>query len=579
MNAPFIPESAPFSPDQRAWLNGFFAGVFSRAPAGTQPASLPSAPELKPLTILFGSQTGTAESLAKQMAKEASKRGFVPTVIDLAQFSLAKLASEKNVLIITSTYGEGEPPDNARAFHAALGAAAAPSLNGLRFSVCSLGDTNYTLFCQAGKDFDTRLEKLGATRVHARADCDLDYEAPFRAWLDASLSALGHNSSNAPQLSASPQIKNQESEIKNEGGFSRTNPFSAKVLGVHLLNGTGSAKEVNHVEFSLEGSGLSYEAGDALGVYPRNCPQLVSEILAALNCDGEEAVSTPAGELPIRTALTQNFDLGKPTPDLLEALGLSASPTILDVLDALRAASPASLTSLRSEMSNAAKVSSLLKKLQPRLYSISSSPKAHPGQVHLTVGAVRYEVGGRARKGVCSTFLAEQAVALGTTGVFVHSNKAFRPPASSDIPMIMVGPGTGIAPFRAFLEERIATAAKGKNWLFFGDQKSSADFLYRDELLGWKESGLLARLDLAFSRDQAEKIYVQQRMRENAAELFAWLEQGAHFYVCGDASRMAKDVDAALHDVIVQAGGKTADEAAAYVQNLRAAKRYQRDVY
>jgi sulfite reductase (NADPH) flavoprotein alpha-component len=558
---PLIPDNAPFSPEQRAWLNGFLAGIFSRS-AAPQSAGAPAA-ALTPLTILFGTQTGTAETLAKQAAKEAGKRGFAATVLDMAATTAAQLSQEKNVLVITSTYGDGEPPDNAKTLHAALAAADAPALSSLRFSVCSLGDTNYTAFCQCGKDFDSRLEKLGGQRIAPRTDCDLDYETSFTTWLDASLSALG-SAAAAPAAEAAPAAG---APVE----YSKKNPFLAPVLTVRNLNGPGSAKEVNHVEFSLEGSGLVYEAGDALGVLPHNCPEHVSHILAALGCDGEEAVPTAAGELSLRAALTAQFDLGKPSAELLALLGATARPELHHVIDVL-------LAHPEKRPAPAAFVAAL-KKLQPRLYSISSSPKAHPGQVHLTVGAVRYDVHGRARKGVCSTYLAERALAHGTAGVFVHSNKAFRPPAQGDTPMIMVGPGTGIAPFRAFLEERGASGAKGKNWLFFGDQRAETDFLYREELAAMQQSGLLTRLDLAFSRDQKEKIYVQNRMLEAAAELYAWLEAGACFYVCGDASRMAKDVDAALHTVIQTAGGKSAEEAAAYVQALKAAKRYQRDVY
>jgi len=569
---PLIPDNAPFSPEQRAWLNGFFAGVFSRT-AGA-PAAPAATQALAPLTILFGSQTGTAEGLAKKMAKEAGKRGFAATVLDMAQADLARLTGEKNLLVITSTYGDGEPPDNAKALYAALKAAGDRPLTSVRFSVCALGDTNYAQFCQCGKDLDAWLERLGATRVAPRTDCDLDYDAPFTAWLDSALNAL------AP-TSAGPS-ENPQSKIENaseaESGYSKKNPFPAPVLTVRNLNGPGSAKEVNHVEFSLEGSGLVYEAGDALGVVPQNCPALVADVLATLGCDGEEAVATPTGELPLRRALTECYDLAKPSAELLALLAVvpagataangTAAP--FHVIDAL-AAAPAKPAP--------ADFVARLKKIQPRLYSISSSPKAHAGQVHLTVGAVRYEKDGRPRKGVCSTFLAERGLAAGKVGVFVHANKAFRPPTSGDTPMIMVGPGTGIAPFRAFLAERRATGARGKNWLFFGDQKAAADFLYREELAGLQEAGVLTRLDLAFSRDQAEKIYVQHRMLEAATELYAWLEQGAHFYVCGDASRMAKDVDVALHQVIEKAGGKSPEAAAAYVQSLKAGKRYARDVY
>ena len=576
---PLIPDTAPFSPEQRAWLNGFLAGVFSRAPSVSNVGGVPPPREtLQPLTILFGSQSGSAESLAKKTAKEAGKRGFAPTVMDMAQATPASLAAEKNLLIITSTFGDGEPPDNAKPLHAALATAAGsqpPTLNAqlsaLRYSVCALGDTNYTLFCQCGKDFDAYLEKLGATRIAPRADCDLDYEKPYTQWLDATLAAL------AP--SSAPPIATRKSAIENETGFSKKNPFPAPVLTVRTLNAPGSAKEVNHVEFSLENSGLAYEAGDALGVIPHNCPTLVADVLAALGCDGEESVPAPDGSSTnLRHALTAHYDLGKPSADLL-ALCLpnvggvppprEASPPH-HVIDALHAA---------TQKPTPAALIPALKKIQPRLYSISSSPKAVPGQVHLTVGAVRYDHAGRTRKGVCSTFLAERALAHGTVGVFVHSNKAFRPPASADTPMIMVGPGTGIAPFRAFLTERAATGATGKNWLFFGDQRAATDFLYRDELTALQSSGVLTRLDLAFSRDQPEKIYVQQRMLAAAAELWTWLEQGAHFYVCGDASRMAKDVDLALHQVIETAGKKSPDEAAAYVQSLKTARRYQRDVY
>ncbi len=561
---PLIPETAPFSPEQRAWLNGFLAGIFSRSDVA-QTSSLPSA-SLTPLTILYGSQTGTAESLAKQISKEAGKRGFAPAILDMAEVSADQLPSHSNLLVITSTYGEGEPPDSAKALHTAL-REGAHALASIRYSVCALGDTNYTLFCQAGKDFDTYLEKHGATRITPRADCDVDYETSFTTWLDTTLTALGSKSS-ADFQSASVSSTPAASLVHD-----KKNPFPAPVLTVRNLNALGSAKEVNHIEFDLTGSGLVYEAGDALGVIPQNCADLVSAIMQSLGCDGEEAVPTPAGELPLRTALLQHYDLGKPTPGLLSLLNVAGSvsdPSPHHVLDALHVA---------TTKPTPADFVAALKKLQPRLYSISSSPKAHPNQVHLTVGAVRYELNGLPRKGVCSTFLAERALAHGTAGVFVHSNKAFRPPADPAAPMIMIGPGTGIAPFRAFLEERAATQAPGKNWLFFGDQKAATDFLYRDELQALRASGVLTRLDLAFSRDQPEKIYVQNKMLDNAAELFAWLEQGAYFYVCGDASRMAKDVDAALHHVIERAGNRTPDEAAAYVQSLKSAKRYQRDVY
>ena len=570
-NAPFIPENAPFSAEQRAWLNGFLAGLFSR--------SGPQAPGLKPLTILFGSQTGTAESLAKRAAKEAGKRGFVGTVVDMAQVDAAKLTGERNVLVITSTYGDGEPPDNAKSLWTAVGKADAPRLPELRYSICALGDKNYTQFCKCGQDFDARFERLGAHRVSPLVECDLDYEAAFTAWLNGALAALGDGASSAPTAAVAGTSASALPDAAAEPTYSRKNPFPALLLTSRTLNHAGSAKEVRHVEFSLEGSDLVYEAGDALGVVPHNCPQQVDAVLEALGCDGEEAVVGPDGlTLPLRRALTSVYDLGKPSAELVSAYGppggnaggvTVASHHVIDVI----------LSSPAIKLPPAEFVRTL-RKLQPRLYSISSSPKAHPGQVHLTVGAVRYDLNGLPRKGVCSTFLAERVVAGETrVGVFVHSNKAFRPPSDAARPMIMVGPGTGIAPFRAFLEERRATGAKGRNWLFFGDQRAASDFLYHEELEALLREGVLTRLDTAFSRDQAEKIYVQHRMLSQAEELYAWLEAGAHFYVCGDASRMAKDVDAALHLVIEKAGRKTPEQAAAYVEDMKVSKRYARDVY
>ncbi len=571
---PVIPDSAPFTAEQRAWLNGYFAGLFSRGAVNPVAAGAAKPAEvLTPLTVLFGSQTGTCETLAKRAAKEAGKQGFAATVLDMAQTDVTRLGAEQNVLVIVSTYGDGEPPDAAKALHAQLSTLGS-QLPNLRFSVCALGDTNYAQFCKCGQDFDGFLEKRGATRVAPRVDCDLDYEAKFTGWLGAALGAFGAKAERVVARAPSSAV----AEVSDSNAtYSRNKPFPARILTSRNLNAPGSAKQVHHVEFDLAASGLVYEAGDALGVVPHNCPALVSEVIAALGCDGEEAVPAPDGSTTsLRHALTELYDLGKPSTELLAhfapANAGGVAVALPHVIDALLARVDVKLAP--------ADFVKALRKLQPRLYSISSSPKAHAGQVHLTVGAVRYDLHGRARKGVCSTFLADRIVpGESHVGVFVHSNKAFRPPANGDTPMIMVGPGTGIAPFRAFLHERKATGAKGRNWLFFGDQRAATDFLYRDELAALMHDGTLTRLDTAFSRDQADKVYVQHRMLEHAAEFHAWLEAGAHFYVCGDASRMAKDVDAALHQVIERAGGKTPEQAAAYVQSLKATKRYARDVY
>ncbi len=580
---PFIPENAPFTADQRQWLNGWLAGLFSDASGGLAANAMAgvSAAPAKPLTVLYGSQTGTAEGLAKKAGAEAKKRGFAPKLVCMDKFESVDLAKEENVLVITSTYGDGEPPDNALAFWNYLKGETAPPLSQLHFSVLALGDTNYAAFCEFGKKCDERFEQLGAKRVHPRIDCDVEYDAPAKAWTEGVFTALAGAASPVTDTEAVPA----------ETGYSKKNPFPARLLANRLLNAEGSGKEVRHYEISLAGSGLSYEVGDALGVVPANCSELVGDILGALDCDGEEAVKTPDGsETSLRLALVQHYDITRPSGELLKAAAErgAAGGELAGMLDPARkdelkkwlwGREIIDVISGLTKPFTAPEFIALLKKLQPRLYSISSSPKAHPDEVHLTIAAVRYDGLGRARKGVASTFLADRCADHTPVPVFVQVSHGFRLPESGDVPVIMCGPGTGIAPFRAFLEERLAAGAKGRNWLFFGDQKRASDFLYREQLEAWLASGHLARLDLAFSRDQTEKIYVQNRMLENAAELWAWLQSGAHFYVCGDASRMAKDVDAALHTIAETAGGLSAEAAAEYIAKLKSEKRYQRDVY
>ena len=594
---PYIPESAPFNTEQRAWLNGFLAGLLANQNTG-QPAPQTSgapAANAEPLLVLFGSQTGSAEGLAKKLAKESQTRGFAPRILALNDFEQANLAVGGKAVIISSTWGDGEPPDNAVNFWNWLNAESTTRLENLQFAVLGLGDKNYSDFCGASKKFDERLAALGAKRLAPRGECDVDYEMAAASWIGELWTKLGNVGQASRLPSPSANGSSNGSHTPTGAGetpallYGKANPFPARLLKNVLLNKPGSAKEVRHYEISLEGSGLKYEVGDALAVIPTNCPALVGEILAALKCSGDEPVKLGDSEVVLRAALTQHLDLGKPPIDLLKAvatrepggeLAALLAPERADdfkkwlwgrgVIDVLLSA---------KEPFAAAEFVKLLRKLSLRLYSISSSPKAHPGEVHLTVGAVRYESHGRVRKGVASTFLADRVGDTNFAKVYVQPSHGFKPPTNGDTPMIMVGPGTGIAPFRAFLEDRLATEAKGKNWLFFGDQKRDTDFLYDELLTDWQKSGFLTRLDLAFSRDQAEKVYVQDRMMQSAAELWTWLEAGAHFYVCGDASRMAKDVDAALHKIVETIGGKSADEAKAYVAKLKSDKRYQRDVY
>jgi len=595
---PFIPDNAPFTPSQRAWLNGFLAGLYCQtaAPAGAAPPTVAVKPKLN---VLFGSQSGNAESIAKRLAKEAKKQGYEATISALEKATPAALAQEKCALIVTSTWGEGDPPDNAVQFWEQLKAENDLKLAGLNYSVLALGDTNYQYFCGFGKTLDSRLETLGAKRILDRVDCNVDFEAGAARWQTGIFEALKSLDlvGSAPSLNGSghgagPLAETAPAEEEKPLGYSRRNPFSARLLVNRKLTGEGSEKDTRHYEISLQGSGLAYEAGDALGILPTNSPELVDEMLMALGYDGEEEVSSPEGEkMPIRLALLREYQIRVPHLEFLNAMAEhdAADQYLKELIN----------SEVRTELdkflwgreiidflveSPGVKFApeefvSLLKKLQPRLYSIASSLKAHPEQVHLTVDTVRYDTHGRKRKGVCSNFLAERAGKDTPVPVFIQISKHFRVPENGDLPIIMVGPGTGIAPFRAFLEERKATGAKGGNWLFFGAQKSSCDFFYQEELEAYRSDGILTRFDTAFSRDQNHKIYVQNRMRENAQELWNWLEQGAHFYVCGDASRMAKDVDKALHEIVKSAGGRADEAAGEYIQKLKSDKRYQRDVY
>jgi sulfite reductase (NADPH) flavoprotein alpha-component len=577
-----IPDDAPFTAEQRAWLNGFLMGAL--APAGSGAGH---APARDPLWVVFGSQGGTAEGLARQLGRDAKQRGYPCEVMGMESVNAARLAEARVVLLVTSTYGDGEPPDNARALHGQLHAPDAPRLDGVRFAVCGLGDTSYEKFNQCAKEFDARLEALGGRRLHARADCEVDYEAAWAAWKQGVFGML-EAGSGAPAADSPAPVAAARGGESGHGGAVMVR---AVLRESRVLNGAGSTKETRHVVFAREDGALEYAAGDALAVMPVNDARAVEQLLHAAGCDGEEAVPGADGaEQPLRLALSTYYAIGRLTAPVCRAYAERGRVAELSALCAAgnesalqRYLHGREVVDLFLEypgaVTGAREVAGLLARLQPRLYSISSSPKAHPGEVHLTVGVVRYEAHGRRRGGVCSTYLAERLAAGGEALVRVHANARFRPPADAARDMIMVGPGTGIAPFRAFLEERRATGAPGRNWLFFGDQREASDFLYRDELETMRAEGVLTRLDVAFSRDQAEKVYVQHRMAEHGAELWRWLEGGAHFYVCGDASRMAKDVEAALLDVARAHGGRDAEGAGAWLAELRAQGRYARDVY
>ncbi|MEM6482398.1 MAG: sulfite reductase flavoprotein subunit alpha [Pseudomonadota bacterium] len=577
MNAPYIPTEAPFSEDQRAWLKGFMAGVKAQAALGlVDVAPAQAQVQAAPLDILFGTQTGNAEEVANEAAALARTRGFQPRVNDLDAIEMAQLAEMENLIVVVSTYGEGEMPDNAQLFWEALSASTAPRLESLNYGVLALGDTSYEHFCQAGKLLDTRLEQLGAKRLAARVDCDIDFEEVATAWLESTVPQGG-----GPAVAdAAPAAK--------KSGWTRKNPYVSTMVDNHVLSGAKSAKEIRHIAFSLPDEGMGYEAGDALGVMPVNAPDLVDAWLTRLGVGADTSIDgrdQPLGEL-----LSTGLEIMTPSRELIRGL----EPLVRDdefthvvtngdkeALEAfLWGKDTLDLLNMKPDLAlDVDQVVSWLKPLQHRAYSISSSPKAHPGEVHLTVAAVRWMYQDRPHRGVCSTFLADHVPEGAQAGIFMQANKAFRVPEDDDLPMVMVGPGTGIAPFRAFLEERRERGAAGMNWLFFGDQTRASDFIYEDEIGEMSKSGLLTRLDLAFSRDQAAKIYVQHRMIENGKALYAAFEDGGHFYVCGDATRMAKDVDAALHQVVAEQGGLSEDGAIDYVNALKKDKRYVRDVY
>ena len=573
-----IPNDAPFSPEQRAWLGDFLAKMLA-TPAGEP--SVVSGPAVS-VTILFASQTGNSEGLAKKLFKTFKKGNFEPELQDIATYDKEKLPKEANLLLITSTYGDGEPPDSATDFHAWLLSDAAPSLEGVSFSVLALGDSSYPDFCKCGIEFDLRLEALGASRIYPRVDCDVDVEDPYAEWSKGVIAKL------SPTAESSVSVSLVDPGAEEEG-YSKKNPFPSAVLTNYNLNKSGS-KETHHLALSLEGSGLEYEVGDALGVLPANPPEVVDEILTALPFK-PGAVPNPKGEeIPLREALIYHYDIGTLNKSLIQKWqARSGSPYLRSLIEADDKKAFADFSWGRdlidlvinhpTDFSDSEDFVSVLKKLQPRLYSIASSPRAHPGEVHLCVGIVRYNTYGRARGGICSTFLSDRLDETTKPGVFVHVNKAFRLPADGNTPVIMVGPGTGIAPFRAFLEDRKATGAKGKNWLFFGNPHRSSDYLYQEELEQFAKDGYLQKLDLAWSRDQKEKVYVQDLMLSNGAELWSWLQEGAAFYVCGDASRMAKDVDLTLSQIAEEHGGLNSEEAAAFISQLKKDKRYLRDVY
>lgn len=565
---------------QLAWVSGYLYGLSQSGVQSVATSAAVAAPGGS-LTILYGSQTGNAKGVASAIQAQAKAHGLPVTLTSMADYKPKQLKKESHLLVVVSTYGEGEPPESAVDLFEQLKKGKIGKLEGLKFAVLGLGDSSYEFFCQTGKDFDDFLSKAGAERIHELASLDVDYQDAASAWGEQAVNAV------ATTLSAGAATASVAGSVQQAVGHSqyhKENPFPARLSVNQKITGRDSTKDIRHIEINLEESGITYQPGDALGIWFDNDADLVGEVLALTGLSGDEATA----QGPLRAALTRHFELTRLHGGFITGLAdisgnaalkdlagdkaqvnaLVASAQVVDVLKRF----PATLT--------AEQLVKLLRPLTPRLYSIASAQSEVEEEVHLTVGVVRYpQEDGTVRSGGASSYLADRLAEDAEVRVFVEHNDNFRLPANPDTPVIMVGPGTGIAPFRAFMQEREAQGAEGKNWLFFGNPHFTQDFLYQVEWQRYVKSGLLSKISLAFSRDQANKIYVQDRLREAGLELYQWLEAGAHFYVCGDANHMAKDVQEALLDVISDHGHKSREEAEEYLSELRRAKRYQRDVY
>jgi len=592
---------------QQIWLTGFlFARQASAGPltisADVQAVSEGAAvaeiiatisqPAVsREVTVLFGSQTGNCQRVATSLSRKLEEQGLQVTLAPMNKFKTNNLKKVENLFLVVSTHGEGEPPDNAKSFHEFLYSKRAPQLENLSFSVLSLGDTSYEFFCQTGKDFDQRLEELGAKRLAPRVDCDLDYDEAVAGWSAQVISSLNDRLNAVSEVAVTAPQASGETTTE-QSAYSRTNPFKAEVLANVNLNGRGSDRETRHLELSLEGSNLQYEPGDSLGIYPENHPELVEAIIKQMNWNAEEIVPiNKNGEQgSLGEALLKHYEITALTKPLLtQAAELTANTALRELLaqgqeQALRNyINGRDLLDLLQDFEpwqgTAKQFVAILRKLPARLYSIASSFKANEDEVHLTVRAVRYEAHGRDRYGVCSVHCAERVQPGDSLPIYIQQNPNFKLPVDSNIPIIMIGPGTGVAPFRAFLEEREEIGVEGKSWLFYGDRHFVTDFLYQTDWQRMLKDGVLTKLDVAFSRDTDEKVYVQHRLLQKGRELFEWLQAGAYVYICGDEKHMAHDVHKALLTVIEQEGGLSADQATAYLNDMQDQQRYQRDVY
>ncbi|ELY4815976.1 NADPH-dependent assimilatory sulfite reductase flavoprotein subunit [Cronobacter malonaticus] len=573
-----------FTPTQLAWLSGYFWGMVNQQP-GAAVVQTPAAPA-SVITLISASQTGNARRVAEALRDDLLAAQLNVNLVNAGDYKFKQIAQEKLLIVVASTQGEGDPPEEAVALHKFLLSKKAPKLDGTAFAVFGLGDTSYEHFCQAGKDFDTRLAELGAERLLDRVDADVEYQAAAQAWrqrvVDVLKARVPKEAPSQVAITASGAVN-----LVDSTPYTKESPLTATLSVNQKITGRHSEKDVRHIEIDLGDAGLRYQPGDALGVWYQNDPALVQELLELLWLKGDEPVTVGEKTLPLSEALQWHFELTVNTAAIVENYAtLTRSEALLPLvgdkakLQDYAARTPiVDMVRFAPAQLEAEQLTGLLRPLTPRLYSIASSQAEVENEVHITVGVVRFDIEGRPRAGGASSYLADRLEEDGEVRVFIEHNDNFRLPATPETPVIMIGPGTGIAPFRAFMQQREADGATGKNWLFFGNPHFTEDFLYQVEWQRYVKEGLLTRIDLAWSRDQDHKIYVQDKIREQGAELWRWIQEGAHLYVCGDANRMAKDVEQALLEVIAAYGGMDAEAADEYLSELRVERRYQRDVY
>jgi len=576
--------TASLNPQQLTWLSGYLAGMAQTGQSTV--LAQPDSSHAKSLTILYGSQTGNAKSVAQEFKAKLDALNIPATIVSMADYKQKQLKTESHVVIIVSTHGIGEAPDDAVALHSFLAGKKAPKLNDLNFAVLGLGDTSYEFFCQTAKDFDKRLQDLGATRITDRVDCDVDYDADVAAWFDTITHQVKDELSAKSSQSVIPSL-NVHPSAAVASQYTKKLPYTATLLESQKITGRDSVKDIRHIEISLENSGIQYRPGDALGVWFKNDINLVDELTTLLGLQGDTSVNWSGDDYNFNDALINKLELTQSYPTFvtkyakyannIELNALLDDKSVLreylsqrQIIDVVRQY-PAKL--------NAQQFVDTLRMITPRLYSIASSQAEVEDEVHLTVALVEYDAHGYAHQGGASSFLSTRLDEGGEVNVFVEKNDNFRLPDDGNTPVIMIGPGTGIAPFRAFMQQREAEEASGENWLFFGNPNYTQDFLYQTEWQRFVKDGVLNKVSLAFSRDQEQKVYVQHRMLEQGAEIYQWLEQGAHIYVCGDANHMAKDVQDALVQIVIAHGAKSDEQAEQYISDLRRAKRYQKDVY